>query len=187
MSSSTHLSEIRRIKRVSDMQITAHAILRDRFLRRATALDLSILILSIWIAVFSISPPNFLEIINPTGMPNEEALAGVALILVTASIVQFKVDWKGKSIEHQKAVATFNSIKQSAQDVDTSDKAMTEDIANRIKTQYIQASQFLPSIPENEFLSLKAKHKRKVFISKAISKNPGASVLWLRLKLPFRG
>ena len=45
--------EIERIRGVSDMLCTAHAGLRDRYARRALALDLSILALATWLSAIA--------------------------------------------------------------------------------------------------------------------------------------
>ncbi len=47
--------ELERIRRVSDMLVTGHANLRDRYSRRATFLDLAVLALSTWLTAVSFS------------------------------------------------------------------------------------------------------------------------------------
>jgi hypothetical protein len=60
--------ELERIKRVSDMLVTGHARLRDRYSRRAILLDLAVMALMTWLtAVVFIEPGIFVKV-TPFGV-----------------------------------------------------------------------------------------------------------------------
>jgi len=68
MSSGEQLrKEIERIRNVSDMLCTGHAILRDRYERKALALDLSILALATWLSALAFVTPSINLSLTPFG------------------------------------------------------------------------------------------------------------------------
>jgi len=89
--------EIERMFRVTDLMITAHSILRDRFRRRALALDVCLLVGSAALAVIAVIEPSKIQSIIGQDIPVSLLGALVGLFVVTASIVQLRVDWQERA------------------------------------------------------------------------------------------
>ncbi len=80
--------EIERIRRVSDLLCSGHAVLRDRFARRALLLDLSVLGLSTWLVALAFVEPRIGVRLTPFGW-DSKLWAG--LLAVATSI--YRIIW----------------------------------------------------------------------------------------------
>ena len=116
-------AEIERIRRVSDMLVTGHANLRDRYSRWATLLDLAVMALSTWLTAVVFIEPRLNVKLTPFGIDPQLWVGLLGVFTFFLSIVQLRVDWKGRSdatsarsISTQKSsvsAATFSPHKRS--------------------------------------------------------------------------
>lgn len=179
-------AELRRRERVSDMMLTAHSILRDRFTRRATAFDIILLAFSgILCGTTFLDPVHFGYFnLDPA---TTRMIRGVCAILVfILSIIGLRIDWKQRSGRHQHASRALADIKVKSRELIGAQKDRQETET----PEFLRASGFVMSeltpIPDADFVKLKAKHKQKVEISRLLDEHPSAPVWLLRWKLRFR-
>ena len=181
-----HASDTQRQYRVVDQSLTMHALLRDRYFRRALVLNTAQIGISLFLCAFAFVPDNLLASINlaPTTARFAVGIAGVCLLLV--AITEFRVDWRATGSLHAAAVRELSEIKgqlrrsyheRSDNDIDT----------KQLTTKYEKTMGIVPPIPERYFLKLKSRHEFKRVLSEEVSHSPTAPVWLLRLRLRWSG
>ena len=171
------LDEMNRIRKVSDMLCTGHAVLRDRFSRRALILDLLILALSTWITALAFVDPLLNVKLTPFHILPTLWMGVLSIGVFFLSLVQFKTDWKGRADAHKRTLDLYAEVKREAGYLIASGKCDDAE-CRRVLSRYDLASAVGIEIPENDFLPLKQKHKRKLELSKKSDDSPWA-FLWL--------
>lgn len=175
--------ELKQQAKVVDMMLTMHSILADRYHRRAQILDISLVAVSTILVALTFLDPRILIHLN-IQPESARILIGLCSILVfLLSIIALIVDWKGKARQHREAFNTFIPLKFEWRDLLTS----YEEYDDRYKAEFSRKSALilgnLVPIPDSQFNRLKARHHRKVMLSKMISAHPGSSATVLRLRL----
>lgn len=176
--------ELQRIARVSDMMCTAHAGLRDGYRRRALWLDLAIALPSAWLVALAFVEPRINVTLTPASLEPQVWTGLLAVLVFGLSIVQLRVDWKGRANDHARAFDGFAEVKRDAGLLLASAPEITEQACRPIFARYGSAG--TTSIPEQQFLRQKRKHLLKVAISKHLDGHPAASPLLTRLRFWFR-
>jgi hypothetical protein len=177
--------EIERIRRVSDLLCSGHAVLRDRFVRRALLIDLSVLGLSIWLVALAFVDQRIGLRLTPFGWDSKIWIGLLAVATFFLTVIQFKTDWKGCADAHKRTVNIYAEVKREAGyllaggDVDDVE-------CHRVLARYDMASAVGVEMPEAEFLPQKRRHKIKVALSKHLDSHPSASLLLTRLRFWFR-
>ena len=177
------LSEIRRIKRVADQSCSAHSRLRDRFAGRATALDILVLAASAWILSLAFVDPSIALRITPFGLSSTLWIGLLSVATFVATLVQLKLDLRGRSDAHKRACEAQAELKRAAGEAEQQPDAGA---LAAIKAKQALASAVGVAIPEAEFLKQKQIHLRKVAISRYMDDRPFASIFLLTLRWWWR-
>jgi hypothetical protein len=168
------------------MLTTGHANLRDRYSRRAAALDLLILALSTWLVAVVFVEPRISLKLTPHGFDPHLWVGVLGIFTFFLSVVQLRVDWKGTSDAHKRSFEAYASVKRECSYLLSSGAELDPVACQRALAQYDMAARVGAPIPEGQFLAMKRNHLRKVAISKHLDDHPGASVLVVRLKMWWR-
>lgn len=179
--------EINRVRRVSDMMVTAHSNLRDKYDRLALLLDLSILSLSVWLTSVVFIEPRISLKLTPFQFDPQIWVGLLGVFTLFLSIVQLRVDWKGASERHQRAADMHSKVKKECRRLLESGAPLTRESCQTVLTQYDISSDLGPPIPERQFLKQKGKHLRKVAISRYLDSHPGEPLLLIRSRMWWRG
>jgi hypothetical protein len=175
--------ELDRIRRVADMLTTGHADLMERFNRRAVLLDISILGMSLWLTAIVFIEPHLNVKLTPFSMDPQLWVGLLGAFTFFLSIVQLRVNWKGRSDAHKRAYDLYAEVKRECGYLLASEDQVTEDKSRRVLARYDMATDVGIPLPEKEFLRQKKRHLQKVAISKHLDNRPGTSVMLLRLKM----
>jgi hypothetical protein len=181
--------ELERIARVSDMMCTAHAGLRDRYHSFALWLDLAVMLPSAWLVALAFVEPRINVTLTPAGLEPQVWTGLLGILVFGLSIVQLRVDWKGRADSHARAFGGFAEVKRDARFLLASAPEITEQACRPIFARYGSAGDV--PIPEPQFLRQKRRHKLKVAISTHLDGHPAASPLltylrfWLRDNSPL--
>lgn len=180
-------NELQRIRRVSDMLTSMHAVLRDEYSRKSAIVDCALFGSSIILVALVFIDPTLLGWL-PLSTTGSRILLGVfALITFFLVLVVFRVDWKSKSDLHKRAAEAYARVKLECQQLlNTFDNATDTEI-QKLFVHYGDLGQICVSVPEGDFLRLKRKHRIKVALSKYLDENPGVCLLSLKLKIWFAG
>ena len=180
-------NELERIRRVSDMLVSMHSILRDEYSRKSTVVDCSLFGSSIILVALVFVDPLLLGWLSLSATASRILLGVFALVTFFISLVIFRVDWKSRSELHKYAAEMYSNIKLESQEILATFESASDVDIQRLLIRYKYLGQICVAIPDSSFLRLKNKHKTKVAISKYLDDNPGASLWVLRLRILFSG
>jgi hypothetical protein len=173
-------TQLERTVRVADQSCSGYASLRDRYRIWSTAVDIIVLLTSVWLCALSFVNDEVARIVTPRGMSKDFWQGLLSTVVFGVSLVQLQVNWKGRSqLYHQAHVSLSALVKECR----LLGPAATDEEMRVIIAKYHTISDGLEAIPEREFLKLKRQHKIKVEISKMLDSRPGAPIWKLRLEL----
>jgi hypothetical protein len=179
-------NELQRIHRVSDMLVSAHANLRDRYSRRATALDLSLLASSTWLVAVVFVEPRIGARVTPYGFDPQLWTGILSVLTFFLSIVQLKVDWKGCSDAHKRSFEMYSEVKRECGYILSNGTLVTKESCERVLARYDMATDVGSAVAESEFLRQKRRHLQKSEISRYLGQHPFASISLLRIRMWWR-
>lgn len=179
------MSEIERIRRVASMMITAHSILRDKYLTHSAFFENGLLIASAFLNAFVFIDEQLITQTIGISSSNQKLFIGFLSITVFAiSIVLLQVRWKEKAKGHAIAADQYYSLMQeSRRIISLADEANRNVVSCKFIEKYAEVTSTLAKIPERKFNGLKLQHYRKIELSKLIDKHPGSVLFILRIKL----
>lgn len=181
---SKFLEELGRIRRVSDMLVTAHASLKEKFALLSLLSDASLFCCSLFLTVIVFADPNFLT--RYFGINYAFWIGIFSIATFIFSFVAGLLDWKVRAERHRHAFETYLNLKFTASDlINKVEKDEHADV-ERFLERYYALTPTIITIPERDFLLCKRKHVVKVFISKYLDDNPAASILFLKIKIWIR-
>jgi hypothetical protein len=175
--------EIERVLRVSDMLVTGHANLRERYSRRALMLDLAVLAISVWLTAVVFIDPRINIRLTPLRLDPQLWVGLLGVMVLFLSILQLRVDWKGRSDAHKRSFDLYVEVKNECRYLLSSGQTLTRENCQRALTMFELSSDVGCQIPEKEFLKQKRKHLQKVAMSRYLDAHPSASLLLLRLRM----
>jgi hypothetical protein len=182
-------TEFKRRARILDMMLSAHSLLRDRYERRATGLTLLVMGLSILATgVAFISGSSDVTILGITA--TVQVWVGVLTCVIFAlSIVELLVEWRRRTWAHGEAARNLADLKARFGHAEHDGAVAHSDFD--LILAYDETMDALHAldvrIPEAKFNRLKARHLRKVQISRCISARPQRPVLLHRLDVLREG
>ncbi len=168
--------------RVVDMMLTMHSALRDRYSRRALAADLLLLLFSLILNALVFLDPSILDALGFSHDSSRIAIGVSSILLLFLSLVSWRVDWKERAQSHSQAADTLGKLKldcRSALEAVPADEQRIQQQANT--SAWVLNS--LQKIPEAQFITLKALHKRKIRLSQLLDTYPAVPILILRARL----
>ncbi|MEW6574010.1 MAG: hypothetical protein AB1374_10315 [Bacillota bacterium] len=180
---SSLVKQLERLRRVADMQATAHSYLRDIYNRWHNLLTVGALLFSAFLLTFVMVSEEFVR--RTTGIsPDTFKWLGGIVAAANFSLTLIELAWRpaSKAALHDKAVRHYTKIKYRIQQLEAKPDEITEELVTQIQEQYLEDYD-LPRIPESKFLKVKRWHLIKVAISRELDKNPHDPIWLVRLKL----
>ena len=175
--------EIKRKYRVIDMMLTMHSVMRDRNHRRALFVDVINLAASVVLVAAVFADQEFLTVVGITAHITRYIIGISSLAVFFLSILTLRVNWKQQATGHHEAYQKLASLKVKHQYLMDQGENSNNDAAIDLSHDTSLAMSTLPPIADRQFNGLKAIHLRKIELSKALSHNPGASAILLRLQI----
>ena len=181
--------EFKRRRGLLDMMLTAHAVLRDRYERRATGLILLTMVLSILATGVALISGDSDVTIGPFTARVQVWVGLLTGVIFLLSIVDLLVSWRRRAWAHDEAARRLADLKADYRRAHTEGDAVHSDLD--LIVEYDHTMDALGAlrvpIPEAKFNRLKARHWRKVEISKRISARPQRPQLQHRLDVLREG
>lgn len=172
--------EYERMFRVIDQSLTAHSILRRRYQVRNRSLTLLIVILSAGATAFTFADlDESFSILGLTWALNRWiGLLGLAIFIL--GLIDLVVDWRRSEWAHSDAYRRLAELKNRFRGVFMRDDSV-ESESDDLVAEYQRVMTTIEPIPDRQFNSLKARHYRKVALSRLITERPGAPLgyLWV--------
>lgn len=179
-----HLQELQRIRRVADMMVTAHALLKERYLILSLISDALLFICATILCIITFADRAIFA--NYLGVRYTLYIGILAFISFVYSFISHQLDWKVKAERHKSAFEKYMELKFECSSI--LKKVSEGEVVDIVKflEKYYTITPCIISIPENLFLKCKKHHALKVFISKYVDKHPSTFIPLLRIKLWFR-
>jgi hypothetical protein len=170
-----------RALRVADQQATAYAVLNDRYKLRARLLDISILLLSVWLVAMTFVEPRIGDSLSPPFMRRELWIGLLSVGTFMLSAVQLLVDWKGRAASYSRSLAAVSGFVKTYRSLGKASQPQAGPIQQALAA-YQAMTDSIESVPEAEFLKLKRRHHLKLAVSAMLDERPGMSI-WLAYAL----
>jgi hypothetical protein len=174
-------AEYRRKYRVLDMMLSGHSTLCAKYRHRSTSLILAIMALSILGATLALQADNSVEIFS-IDLESKAWLALLSGLIFFLSIVELVLDWRGRAWSHEDAARRLGILKGEFRRAEVTDETVETDGVD-LDVEYDQTTAAIIEIQNSVFNRLKAKHRRKIEISKLLDESPGAPLLLLRWRV----
>lgn len=175
--------ELSRKFRVLDQTLSMHAALRDRYVRRALVVDLLLLGSSVIFCASAFASDEALSHFGSTPAHVRYVIRIASVVAFAMSVLSLRADWKGKSMQHRDAAAKMSRAIARFRQLRQPDGNWLPDCAPDLERAYWEAMDNSVPIPEADFVKLKARHLRKVALSKMLDTNVGCPLIVLRVRL----
>jgi len=175
--------ELARKFRVLDQTLSMHTTLRDRYARRALLVDCLLLACAVVFCASAFASDQVLALLGGAPDRVRYLLKAFSVFTFMLSVLSLRVDWKGIAAAHRQAGEKMSGALAVFRKYKRGDGSWDEAIAGELDGVYWEAMRNCVSIPESAFLKLKARHLRKIEISKMLDSNPGCPVFVLRTML----
>ncbi len=170
---------------IVDQMLSMHAMLRDKFRKKHLYLNLSLLLVSVFLCAVVFVDRSIFSSFGLEAKTINFSMGIASVLCFAFSLIEYRVDWQGKAAMHTDAVKKLSSLKADYRDIYTTELEETHKESNHLSKEYQNVMDNIVEIPEGFFLELKAKHLRKVLLSKKISVAPGAPIILLKMQLLF--
>lgn len=179
-------AELERQRRLVDQMVTMHAVLRDRARRISIAISIVLLSGSIVSAALAFAGDDTrLELVG-IGLTRSTWLGVFSVLVFVGTLVELVTDYRGVARQHSSAVRMLSNLKAQYQRAAPDAHSDWTAAATALSARYVDVMAQLVPIPESRFNNLKARHLRKVEISKLLSATPGLSERQARRRLDQR-
>jgi hypothetical protein len=179
------VKEFERQRRVLDQSLTSHRFLSERLRRRKQQLTLSIIALSIAATGFAFaSDRHHIDLLARASLPTWAGVISAFVFLLALTDLQTR--WDAKAARHEAAAHRLAVLKgqfRSAQVVGHAIQTGGIDL----EAEYWSVMNTIEPIPDALFLTLKARHLRKIAESRLASSTVGAPVWLLRWRVRWDG
>jgi hypothetical protein len=176
-------TELERRERISDMMLTMHAVLRDRYSRLATSFDIALVSAGTALCATTFLDPRILLLVGVSPDEARLVLGALSVIVFLLSLVGLRVDWKERSARHRDACKSLSDLKMKCRELSLA----RPEIRRSEGPEFLRAAAFVTSelqpIPDSQFPSLKARHKLKLELSRLLDCHPGVPVWILRCRV----
>ena len=179
--------DLKKQAKVVDMMLTGHSILARQYQFRAKGLEILLAAASTVLVALTFADAGVLAFFGMSAGAGRIVLGACSILVFFLSIVSLIVDWKGQASQHREAFDTLLRLKAEWRDMLNNYGAYEAQERAEFSRRSSLVLGNLAPIPDAKFNRLKARHHRKVVLSKTISANPGVSHLALRCRLFFRG
>lgn len=179
-----NLHELKRIKRVADMMVTAHAFLKERYHVASLISDVLLFACATILCVMAFGDRDLF--VRYFGIRYDLYIGVLAIVTFIYSFVSHQLDWKVKAEKHRTAFQKYLDLKFECTEILKSIEKGEQVEIDKFLEKYYTLTPCIISVPEKLFLKCKRRHILKVFISKHLDEHPGTSILLLRIKLWFR-
>jgi len=163
--------------------LSMHNILSVRFSTFSMLLDISLLICAVVFCTTTFVSDDFFAALNLTPQRIKFILGAISVLAFLSSIISLRVDWKGKQARHKEASQKIAIILSRYKELRNESGAWPSEKSGELNQNYWAVLNNTPNIPDRFFASLKAKHIRKVEISRLLDSYPGCPVFLLRFLL----
>jgi hypothetical protein len=175
--------ELNRKFRVLNQTQSMHTFLRDRYASRALLIDLLLLASAVVFCASAFATDEVLARFGPKPQDVRYIIRLFSVLAFMLSVLSLRVGWKEKSATHKDAAQKMARALGTFRKHQEPDGTWPVTAWTDLDTVYSEAMNNSVPIPEKLFVKLKARHLRKVEVSRMLDSNPGCPVFVLRFIL----
>jgi hypothetical protein len=175
-------SDLRRI----DQMVSMESVLRDRALRFGLALTIVVLVASAATAALAFAADEQPIIVFGISTTSAFIIAVVGLVAFIASLLDLVLRRGEKARRFATSVGRLATLKLEYRALLEAPGQIPAAQVQAVRSHYAAVMESVEAIPDGQFNRLKARHLRKVEISKLLSAHPGISVRSARRRLAAR-
>lgn len=182
--STSDLDELRNIRRVSDMMVTAHTCIKERYSRRDFVMDIFLFLSTVFLCVFAFTDPVTLRTYIGT---NAAYIIGICSIFTFfLSYCANKFEWKVKADRHQYAASKCFEIKKEADELIRKIEQGQSVSIDKLTEKNKYCTSEMIKIPEKLFIKCKKWHKMKIEMSQWLDEHPHSWLFLFKVKRWYR-
>lgn len=187
MADTPSAKETERQYRVLQQTLSAHAALRDSYGAKAKTAEIVLLICATVFCATTFAGEGFYANLSVSPQTGRLVLGVASVLAFAASLATLVIDWKGSAARHGEAAEKWASVLEEFRGLRFGDGSWSEEARVALNAAYWEADRNSVGIPERSFNRLKARHLRKVEVSKLLSRYPGCPRSVLELIVRARG
>lgn len=174
--------ELNRKYRVINMMVSMHSVLHQRYKTKSLFGSIFFLLAAIILNIFTFFDYSYIEFLGVNEGNAKNILAFVSFLIFLLSVIFLLVEWSKKGEQHLQAINQLSRLLNELRAI----QSIEEDEIVKHKIElfdelYNQTFDTVPKIPDNKFNTLKAKHYKKVAVSKFIDTHKGKPYLVIRI------
>ena len=131
-------------------------------------------------------PDDALEAIGIKPIGTKILLGAFSSLVLFLSIAELRIDWKEQSRGYADAAEALARWKAHYRSTMAISPSPSIDQMKELLASHASTLEHQPRIPDSQFHVLKARHLRKVEISKMIDSHPGCPIIFIKLRLLWR-
>lgn len=174
--------ELGRKYRVINMMITMHSIMHHKYKTKSLIGSIFFLLAAIVLNVFTFFDYRYISFIGLDESSIKIIIAIISFFIFLLSVIFILIEWSKKSEQHIQSLnqlsRLLNKLRTIQKTEDTSEFNHKTELFDEL---YSQVFETIPKIPDNKFNSLKARHYKKVELSKFIDKHKGKSFFVIKI------
>ena len=168
--------ELDRKYKVINMMITMHSLLGFRNKTKALIGNIFFLITAIILNIFVFFDYKYLEFLKFNEINIRYIINISTLLIFLISVVFMKIDWSKKGEKHELAVNQLSRLLNELRSIlNIKDEVIFASKSELFNELYNQTFETIPKINNRYFNKLKAKHNKKIELSKFIDLHKGKS------------
>jgi hypothetical protein len=180
------MDELKRQKKVLNMMITMHSILRDRYKRYDLIANILLLVSAVMINTLVFASDELFSFLSWNPSKSKIAIGIFSSITFTLSIVYLLVNWKEKMKNHGEAVVQLSILLHECRGIEDISEGQEKNLLfTSFSQKYSQITNILIKIPDSKFNYLKSRHCRKLELSRLIDNSPGSPLIFLKARMFF--
>lgn len=177
---------LRNQERLVDQSLSMHAALRDRATRVAAVITVTLLCASAIAVALAFAGDDTTVRLLGVQASKSTWLGGFSVAVFCGTLAELVADRRGVARRHDAAVRLLADLKSEYRQAAPDEHGSWTAAQSRLTERYDQVMGVISPIPEAHFNNLKARHLRKVEISKLLSAHPGLTVRQARRRLNQR-
>ncbi len=158
--------ETARQYRLTKQMASMHAALRDRYRRLEVLSGSALIVVSVLFTVTAFSGGELFSLFDLSVQQGRSVLAGGSVVAFTFSLIVLLFDWPGKKARHGEACRRWAGLASEYRTRRDQEKGWDAVSRNQLAALYREVGSSTPAIPEDLFARLKARHLRKVALSR---------------------
>ncbi len=178
--------ELQRKYKVINMMITMHSILHQRFKTKSLVGNIFFLLTAIILNVFIFFDFDYLSFTGFSIDRIKNIVAVSSFLIFLLSVVFMLVEWSKRSEQHLQAINQLSRLLNELRSLlKIENSALLSNKSELFDELYNQVNETIPKISDRKFNYLKARHYKKVEISKFIDKHKGKPYFVIRILFFF--